>query len=79
MRPQFGAMLARPSNGFLRVTRIRISRLNNQSLYDDRDPLIFARNHMKMRRRVIIKIHLNATAVEPDDRGHKYMLVHILH
>ena len=26
---------------------------------------------MKMRRRVIVKIHLNAAAVEPDDRGHK--------
>jgi hypothetical protein len=71
MRPQFGAMLARPFKGFRRVKRIRVSSLNNQCLYNDRDPFIFARNHTKMRRRVIIKIHLNATAVEPDDRGHE--------
>ena len=24
-----------------------------------------------MRRRMVVKIHLNAAAVEPDDRGHK--------
>jgi hypothetical protein len=50
----------------------RVSRLNNQSLYHNRDTLIFARNDVKMRRRVIIKIHLNTAAVKPNDRGHKW-------
>jgi len=36
-------MLARPFKGFFHIARIRASRLNNQSLYDDRDSLIFDR------------------------------------
>lgn len=64
-------MLARPLKGFFRIARARVSRLNNQNLYHNRDTLIFARNDVKMRRRVIIKRHLNTAAVEPNDSGHK--------
>jgi hypothetical protein len=35
-----------------------------------RDALVFARYHVKMRRRVIIKVHLNSTPIEPDDSWH---------
>ena len=71
-------MLARPFKSLFRIARIRASRLNNQSLYNDRDSLIFAGNYMKMRRIVIVKIHLNSAAVEPDDRRHeRYSSAHI--
>ncbi len=36
-------MLARPLKGFFRIARVRVSRLNNQSLYHNRDTLIFAK------------------------------------
>jgi hypothetical protein len=54
MCSQFGALAAGPF----------------QSFNHDRDALVFARYYVKMRRRVIIKVHLNWTPIESDNSWH---------
>lgn len=73
MTSQLDAVRSRPTQRRGDVAPVRGTSPDDQSINQHRYALVIARDDMKVRRRMVAKVHFNARATKAFDDGHCYV------